>query len=131
MSSSVDSRNRGLAAASKRAAVSASPITATTGGVFTLPAGFLDSLQVGDVVQLSGLSGGSAYAAGQDYYLVGALVWPAGHTTVQLSAALNGDPISGGTAITNGTITHGKLTAAADGVLAGSHGPSPSSPRGR
>jgi hypothetical protein len=82
-------------------------------------------------VSLLGLTGGSAYVAAQHYYLLGALQWPAGKATVQLSATLQGAPITSGTNITAGTISTGKLTAAPDGVLGGTHGPSPQSPRAR
>jgi hypothetical protein len=124
MPTPVDTRNPGLARASKRLAKSTAVTSNATTGVYTVAGGWLDDLQpttansAGDVIVLSALTGGSGVVAGQDYYLVGAL-FAASQATFSISATPEGAPLTGGTNITAGTVTTGRLTNAADGVLAG------------
>src|SRR4051812_8364185 len=124
MATLVDSRDAGQARASRRVQTTTAGVTTVAAtGVVTFPAGYLDSLENGDVVQFSGITGTHLQPA-TDYYLIAERIMPAGQTAVQVSLTLNGPPVIGGTNVTAASVVHGRLTQAADGVLAGSHGPS-------
>lgn len=130
MSRPLVTHNAGLAASSKRLKKS-TPITlhVPATGVFTIAAGFLNELAVGDVVRFSALTGGSAIDTAADYYLLPPR-WNLGATTFSVSATPNGPMLTGGTAVTVGTLSTGDLTQAEDGVLSGNY-ISQNSPAGR
>src|SRR4051794_26909475 len=118
MGHSIDSRHAANAAATKRLKRSTAVTYVAATGVFTLPAGsFLDELQPQDAVVLSGLTGGTAFTTGQDYFLCGPPWSARGTTTFKLSATPGGPVVTGGTDITAGTASSGLLDAANDGLL--------------
>ena len=126
----IDTRHAGYASASKRLRKSTAITAFNTGtGVFTVAAGWLNDLAPGDTVDFSGLTGGSAIDPAATYFLAGK-PWALGATTFQVSLLPGGPVLTGGSALTVGTVSTGQLTAAADGVLSGNY-VSPDSPAGR
>lgn len=126
MASELDTTSAAQCRATRRNAVSAAFTSVSATGVLTVPAGFLDDLQNGDIVRLSALTGGSSLVVATDYYVTGLAGNPAaGATTCQLATSADLAWITHGSNVTVGTITKGKATGTATG------GPSPQSARGR
>lgn len=124
----VDSRSAARNRASRRVAKAITGVTSVAAtGVVTVTAGFLDDLQPGDIVTLSAKTGGSSLADGTDYFVgvnstaagSGALFAAAATTCILFTDEACSTPATHGSNLTAGTLTKGKLTNAADGVLQG------------
>jgi hypothetical protein len=121
----LDTRNAGLNRASRTVAKTASVTHAFATGLFTVAASFLKPLQPGDVIVLSALTGGTGITAGKDYYLLApndsasGAQFDDGETTFRIATTPGGAPVLGSSNISAGTITHGRIVAADEGVLRG------------
>ena len=111
---------------SRRTPISAAVTGVAATDIITVPAGFLDDLQNGDIVGLSALTGGAGLTA-TDYYICGLACQPAaGATTCQLSSSVSLAPVDFSSDLTVCTMTKGTALSGQGESL-----PSPLSARGR